>query len=88
MFLDSQLTDGGEVINLTRRPTDTPRKIPDTHFCQSLSRAQGHSAAGKIGSIKKSNDLIGYRTRDLPACSKGLFSGPVKLLTINKDFDS
>jgi hypothetical protein len=46
-----------------------PRKIPDTHFCQRLSRSQGHSAAGRIRSISKSNDLIGIRTRDLPVCS-------------------
>jgi hypothetical protein len=29
----------------------------------------GHSAAGRIRSIEKSNYLIGNRTRDLPACS-------------------
>jgi hypothetical protein len=28
-----------------------------------------HSAAGRIRSIKKSNDLFGNRSRDLPACS-------------------
>ena len=33
------------------------RNIPGTHFCQRLSRPQGHSAAGM------------NRTRDLPACS-------------------
>jgi hypothetical protein len=32
-FKDNPLTDGGEVINLTRRPPFTPRKIPGTHFC-------------------------------------------------------
>jgi hypothetical protein len=32
-FLDNQLTDGGEVVSLTRRPPFTPRKIPGTHFC-------------------------------------------------------
>jgi hypothetical protein len=37
----------------------TPRKIPGTHFCYRLSRPQGHSAAGRIRSIEKSNDLIG-----------------------------
>jgi hypothetical protein len=31
-FLNSRLTDGGEV-SLTRRPLFTPRKIPGTHFC-------------------------------------------------------
>jgi hypothetical protein len=30
---------------------------------------QDHNAAGKIRSIEKSNDLIGIRTCDLPACS-------------------
>jgi hypothetical protein len=32
-FLDSWLTDGGEVISLTCQPSFTPRKIPGTHFC-------------------------------------------------------
>jgi hypothetical protein len=51
-------------------PADlTPGKIPSTHFCQRLNRPQGHIAAGRITSIEKSNDLIGNRTRDLPACS-------------------
>jgi hypothetical protein len=33
-FLDSRLTDGGEVVSLTRRPRFTPRKIPP---CQSFN---------------------------------------------------
>jgi hypothetical protein len=45
------------------------RKIPSTHFCQRMSRPQGHGAAGRIRSIEKPNDLIGNLTRDLPACS-------------------
>jgi hypothetical protein len=32
-FLDSRLTDSGEVVSLARRPPVTPRKIPGTHFC-------------------------------------------------------
>jgi hypothetical protein len=32
-FLDNQLTDGGEVVSLIRRPPFTPRKVPSTHFC-------------------------------------------------------
>jgi hypothetical protein len=47
-FIDNALTDGDEDVGLTRRPPFTPRKIPDTHFCQMLSRPQGHSAAGRI----------------------------------------
>jgi hypothetical protein len=66
-FLDNRLTDGGEV-SPTRRPAFTPGKIPGTHFCWRLSRLQGHSAAGRIRSIEKSDD-IGNRTRDLSACS-------------------
>jgi hypothetical protein len=36
-FLDNRLTDGDEVVSLTRRPPFTPRKIPGTHFWQRLS---------------------------------------------------
>jgi hypothetical protein len=32
-LLDNRLTDGGEVVSLTRRPPFTPQKIPGTHFC-------------------------------------------------------
>jgi hypothetical protein len=31
-FLDSRLTDGGEVVSLTRRPPFTPSKIHSTHW--------------------------------------------------------
>jgi hypothetical protein len=34
-----------------------------------LSQPQGHSAAEKIRSVEKSNDHMGNRNRDLPACS-------------------
>jgi hypothetical protein len=34
-----------------------------------LSRPHGHSVAGRIKLIKKFNDLIGDRTRNLPACN-------------------
>jgi hypothetical protein len=68
-FLDSRLTDGGEVASLKLRPPSAPRKIPGSHFCQRLSRIQNHSAAGRNRPIEKSNDLIGIRSRDLLACS-------------------
>jgi hypothetical protein len=29
---DNKLTDGGEVVRLTRRPPFTPRKIPGTPY--------------------------------------------------------
>jgi hypothetical protein len=45
-----------------------PRKTPGTHFCQRLSRIEGHSAVGRIRSIEKSSEFIGNLTRNLPAC--------------------
>jgi hypothetical protein len=39
-FLDNRLTDGGELVSLTRRTPFTPMKIPGTHFCKRLSRPQ------------------------------------------------
>jgi hypothetical protein len=46
-----------------------PLKIRDTHFCQRLSRPQGHSAAGRIRPLDKSTDFVWNRMRSLPACS-------------------
>ena len=34
-----------------------------------LSQPQGNSAAGRIMSMKNSNDTIGNRARDLPTCN-------------------
>jgi hypothetical protein len=65
-FLDSLLTDGGEVVSLTRRPPFPPRKIPSS---QRLSRPQDHNAAVRIRSIEKCSELIGNRKRYLPAFS-------------------
>jgi hypothetical protein len=67
-FLDNRLTDGGEVVSLMRWLPFTIRKIPRTSFCQRLGQPQSHSAAGKIRTIEKTND-IRNRTRDLLACS-------------------
>jgi hypothetical protein len=46
-----------------------PGNTPGTHLCQRLSRPLGHSAAGRIKSMKNSNYFIGNRTSDLPACT-------------------
>ena len=61
--------EGGKVVSPTHRPPLPPGNIPGTHFCQRLSQPQGHSAAGRIMSMKNSNDTIGNRTGDLPTCS-------------------
>jgi hypothetical protein len=49
--------------------TFTPRNIPGTLFCWRLTGLQGHSAAGRIRSIKNPNVLTGNWTLDLPTCS-------------------
>ena len=61
--------DGGKVVSLTHRPPLPPGNTPGIHFCWRLSRPQGHSAIGRILSLKNSNDTIGNQTRDLPVCS-------------------
>jgi len=60
---------GGEVVSLTHQLPLPPGNTPGTHFCERLSRPQGHSATGKIMSLKNSNDIIRNRTRDLAVCS-------------------
>ena len=42
-----------------------PQEYSSYSFLLDLSRPQGHSAAGRIMSMKNSNDTIGNRTRDL-----------------------
>ena len=61
--------DGGKVVSPMLRPPLPPGNAPGTHFCSRLSQLQGHSATGRIMSMKNSNDNIANRTRDLPACS-------------------
>jgi hypothetical protein len=39
----SRLTEGGEVVSLTRRPSFTPMTIPGTHFFQRLSTSGSES---------------------------------------------
>ena len=60
--------DGGKVVRLTHLPPLPPGNTLSTHFCYKLSRPQGHSATGRIMSLKNSNDTIGNRIRDLPVC--------------------
>jgi len=44
----------------------TPGNTPGTHFCQRLSRPQGHNMAERILLMKNFNDTIGNRTRAVP----------------------
>ena len=59
--------EGGKV-SPTHRPPLPSRKYSRYSFPFRLSQPHGHSAAGRIMSMKNSNDTIGNRTRDLPAC--------------------
>ena len=65
--------ESGKFVSLMHRPplppTFPPGNIPGTYFCQRLCRSQGRSTAGRIMSMKNSNDTIGNRKRELPACS-------------------
>jgi hypothetical protein len=60
-----------KVIHLSalHRPPLPPGSITGSNFSQRLSRLQGHSAAGRIMSLKNCSDTMGIRTRDLPAFS-------------------
>jgi hypothetical protein len=68
-FLDSQLTDGSEIVSLTHRPPFTSTKIPGSHLLFLLIDPRAvQSAVGKIRSVEKSSDFNGSRTCDIPAC--------------------
>jgi len=48
--------DDSNVVSLIHRPPLPPGNSPGTHFCSKLTRLQGHSAIGRITSMKNSND--------------------------------
>jgi hypothetical protein len=62
--------ESGKVVSPKHRPPLPPENIPGTNFCSRLSRPKGHSAAGRIISIKHSIDTIGNRSLDLPVWSR------------------
>jgi hypothetical protein len=48
-FLNSRLTDGGEVVSLAHQPPFTPRQIPGIEFCYLLETITlSHGAVGSI----------------------------------------
>jgi hypothetical protein len=64
-LIDNRLTDGGEVISLTRRPPFTPQK--ESWYSFLLEAESTIVRLEELGQLKKP-DLVGNRTRDLPAC--------------------
>jgi hypothetical protein len=61
--------EGGKVVSRMHRPPLPPEHISGTPFCQRLSQLKGHSAAGRIMSMKNSNDTIGNRTHEWIYCT-------------------
>jgi len=61
--------EGGKVVSPTHRPALDPRKYSWYSFLLEAESPQVYSAAGRIMSMKNSNDTLGNRNRDLPACS-------------------
>jgi len=59
----------GKFVSPNHRPSLPPGNIPGSHFSYRLCLPQGHSAAGRIISIKNYNNTIENRTPKLPACS-------------------
>jgi hypothetical protein len=68
-FLDNRLIDGGEVVSLKRQLRSNPRKLTGTRFyIRGWVNLRAIARLERIGTLKN-NDLIGNRTRNLPACS-------------------
>jgi hypothetical protein len=65
-ILRHSANESGKVVSPMHRPPLTPENISGTLFCKRLSQLQGHSAAGRIMSMKNSNDTIGNQSHDLP----------------------
>jgi hypothetical protein len=61
-FLDNRLTDGGEIVSLTRR-TRFNSFVRGWVNLRAAVRLEG------LGKMKKLNDVIENRRRDLPGCN-------------------
>ena len=62
-YFSQSAHEGSKVVSPTHRPPLPPGNIPGTHFCWRLSQPQGHSAVGRIISMKNFSDTIENRTR-------------------------
>jgi hypothetical protein len=68
--LDARLTNGGEIISLTRRPRFTPQKDPLVLiYIRGRVNPRATVRLEGLGKFEKSNDLIWNRNHDLPVCS-------------------
>ena len=61
--------EGGKVVSpMQWSPLPPPKRYPWYSFLLEAKSTLGHSTAGRILSMKNSNDTIGNWTCDLPAC--------------------
>jgi hypothetical protein len=68
-FLDNRLTDGGKVSLMRRPPFTTQENSWYSFLLEAESTPRGVVGLEKLGQPKKSNELVGNRTRDLSVCS-------------------
>jgi hypothetical protein len=69
-FLENRLTDGGEVVSLTRWPPFTPRgRFLVLFYIRGLVDPRAIVRLEGLSQLKKKIHLIGIRSRDLTACS-------------------
>ena len=61
--------EGGKLVSPAHRPPLPHRKYSWYSFLLETESTPDPSAAGRIMLLKNSNDTVGNRTRDLPACS-------------------
>jgi hypothetical protein len=61
--------ESGKVDSPKYRPLLSLAHTPGTHLRQKLSGPKDYNVAGNIKAMKNTNDSIGNRYRDLPACS-------------------
>ena len=73
-FLQNRNIKVGSLSDLHTGLLYPPGETTGTHFCYRLSRPQDHSAAGRITSMKSTNERIGDQTSNLPS--------PIQALTI------
>ena len=72
-FLDNRYMKVARLSALRTGRLYPPGVVPGTNFCWRLSRPQGHSAAGRIMSVKSPSDPIENRKRESRPLTYNIF---------------